>query len=579
MSNHDTFKLSLDFEPQEEQLEQKENILYDNTEDNQTYNTINKGETTNTVPTSEVNMINIDMNIEKYYPYDNVNEIPELKIKDENLIMINKELKPLKPYIDILEKWDKEKEKSYDDLKFSQCKNCRVNKNTNFCIQCKKNFCPFCARNCKNNDHNIIMLEKMENDVKNAKEYLRKMIIKGIKTESPKEKSPTIYDLSQSHIAINKDDDFPTIKCDIPNDIELLISRIIGKNYINYIHYNNILECYNYISSKYESCFEKNCLLIHYDVKKWEEQSTKKNKEEEEDEEEEEEENGEKKKIQIFGEYFVENNKDKLFLIINNKRSKLVAKTKVDDDYLEVILVENSNNYITNLSCMFKKCKYLTGFNKFKGHDLVNFEYVTDISCMFKDCSKIEKLDLELFSSFQNIKNMENLFYGCKELKEIKYIQNWNTSEVTNMNGLFYGCQKLKDMNFLKYFKTNKVMQFIKMFSKCEALEIIPEIKDWNMEKAENLRGMFKKCIKLKEPPDVSNWNLKNVLNMSQMFSGCLALENSPDFSEIEFDNLENLNGMFKDCTNLKKKPKFKKWKFKKKGKLTYKNIFLITKK
>ena len=33
----------------------------------------------------------------------------------------------------------------------------------------------------------------------------------------------------------------------------ILIQKILGKNYINHFHYQNIKECYNYMKKKYES--------------------------------------------------------------------------------------------------------------------------------------------------------------------------------------------------------------------------------------------------------------------------------------------------------------------------------------
>ena len=133
----------------------------------------------------------------------------------------------------------------------------------------------------------------------------------------------------------------------------------------------------NDIKNKYVECFEKNCLIIYYDIYKWQALNEKQNEEEEdeeeEDDEEEEEENNEEddddnnnNKIHIFGNDFVTNNRNKLFLIVNNKKSKLKSKIKVDENYLEVILVQNSNNYNKDLICMFEKCKYLMGFNLFK---------------------------------------------------------------------------------------------------------------------------------------------------------------------------------------------------------------------
>ena len=544
--------------------------------ENPGFSTIKKEESTYGVPTSERNMAN-DINIKGYYPYEKSREIPEIKLKDENYFKFNTEIKEISSYLETLEEI-----KEFDDSIFNKCVE-HKQIYTDFCNNCNKNLCQNCKNNCLQNHHVIINLEGMKTEIKNKKNFLIKMLIKGQNKEAPKEKSQYIYNLTKSQFIENMDDDFPHIKCDIPNNIELLIDRIIGKDYINYFHYKNIIDCYNYIKNKYAECFGKDCLLIYYDIERWQVQRDQLNEEEEEDDDEENEEEDDddnRKKIQIFGNDFVTRYRDRLFLIINKKKSELKSKIKVDDDYLEVILVKNSDNYIIkDLSCMFEKCKYLLGFKKFNDHNFIRFESVEDISCMFKGCSETKELDLEFLHLLKNIKNMKNLFCGCKELVKIENITDWNTSQVTNMEGIFNGCQQLTNMNFIKDFKTNNVTNFKEMFSNCKALKIIPEIENWIMDKAKNLEGMFKECNKLIGLPDISNWRLNNVESMSQMFFGCDKLEWSPDFSKVNFEHLENINEMFRGCSSLRKRPKYKKWKIKNKGNLSDENIFLGCKK
>ena len=130
--------------------------------------------------------------------------------------------------------------------------------------------------------------------------------------------------------------------------------------------------------------------------------------------------------IQIFGDNFVKNNKDKLFLIINNHYSELISTKKIlKDDYLEVILVQKSDIKITNLSYMFQECIYLNNFEKFKFHDLIDFNDVEDISYMFNKCNVIKELNLNLFGSFKKVKSMEGTFSKCTLLKKINGMDKW----------------------------------------------------------------------------------------------------------------------------------------------------------
>ena len=265
--------------------------------------------------------------------------------------------------------------------------------------------------------------------------------------------------------------------------------------------------------------------------------------------------------IRIFGDDFVENNRDKLSLIINNIYSDhLIPKTKIKDNYLEVILIQNSEeDEIKDLSCIFQDCVCLKNFEEYKGHKSINFQDVEDISYMFNGCTEIETLDLILFSPFENITKMESVFSECRNLTKIIGFDQWDTNKVKAMASMFNGCEQLEKINGLKRFETKNVTDFSEMFCNCEKLISISDIKDWNMEKAENLKGMFKNCANLKDLKYIS-WEPKNIKNTEEMFSGCKLLENFPDFSNWNMKNVENINEMFKDCSSSKNLPDISKW-------------------
>ena len=135
------------------------------------------------------------------------------------------------------------------------------------------------------------MNERKNNDILTAKIDISRVIEKKFKEREKdilKEKSQKVYKLTNTDIEENQID----IKEDIEayfrtNDI-LLIARIIAKDYINYFHFQNILECYRYIVNRFLNLLDENCLKIIYDVPN----------------------NDEKKKIQIFNQTFVKNNEN-----------------------------------------------------------------------------------------------------------------------------------------------------------------------------------------------------------------------------------------------------------------------------
>ena len=157
--------------------------------------------------------------------------------------------------------------------------------------------------------------------------------------------------------------------------------------------------------------------------------------------------------IQIFGDDFVENNRDKFKLIINNEYSDLKSTTIIKDKYLEIILVQKSKTIIQD------------------------FNNVENINFMFNGCTEIKKLDLTLFGSFENVINMDSVFSECNNLIEIKGIELWNTVKVKIMASMFNGCEKFERINGIENFNTQNVIDFSEMFCNCQGLVIIQEIE------------------------------------------------------------------------------------------------------
>ena len=520
-----------------------------------TLNTIHEKTTTTGLNTSEVpyvqeivNNINNIKGIDgKVLPYPDLEEIPEVKIKNEEYLKseVKSEVK-ISDYFNRIN-IDNNNNKFYDKT-YNLCNNCHVNNNVYYCHNCKKNLCNECHENIDICDHismDIIELGEFSNKADIAKKNIREMINKiniifmRPKQEKAKEQLQKIYDEKDLDIDQNKKEiDNPIDSYKKTDDIKL-IERIIGANYINYFHYINIFECEQYLKNIYDICFNKCCLKIKYkDLQIGD-------------------------KIQIFGDDFVKNNKDKLFLIINNRKSELISTKIIKDNYLEVILVQKSEVKVTNLSYMFQNCIHLDNFEEYKFHDLIDFDYVENISFLFNKCIRIEELNLELFGTFEKVKSMEETFSECILLKKIIGLDKWNTTNVETMAGMFKECSELFNIEGIEKFNTQNVKDFSEMFYKCETLKSIPDISNWNMGKAETLYGMFKECKSLEESPKISNWNrtIKYVTTMKEMFNGCSKLKSLPDFSHWDMSKVENIAEMFKGCRAVKSFPDYSKWK------------------
>ena len=122
-------------------------------------------------------------------------------------------------------------------------------------------------------------------------------------------------------------------------------------------------------------------------------------------------------KQNIFGKYFVENNSNNISLIINGKKSPLVAEYSLKKGENNVTLCLRNN--LTNLSYMFYFCKSLYNIEELK---FLNTENVTDFSFMFR----------------------------CVEITDIKPLEKWNTSNSESFSDMFFGCDLLTNINPLK---------------------------------------------------------------------------------------------------------------------------------
>ena len=118
-----------------------------------------------------------------------------------------------------------------------------------------------------------------------------------------------------------------------------------------------------------------------------------------------------KENIKIFGEKFVENNRNICKIIIDNKEYEISVKY-------------NIKNYNKN-----KLEIKLKGINK-----------INDMSDMFANCSSL--LSLPDISKWNNnkVNDMSHMFYGCSSLLSLPDISKWNINNVNNMSDMFADC-------------------------------------------------------------------------------------------------------------------------------------------
>ena len=202
------------------------------------------------------------------------------------------------------------------------------------------------------------------------------------------------------------------------------------------------------------------------------------------------------KKIKIFGDKFVEKNKNICKILINGKINELCSHIEINN-----ISLNNDNTFQI----------ILLGLNN-----------IVDASYLFDSCSSLISLpDISKWDT-KNIEDMSYLFCNCSNLSYISGdISNWNTSKVIDMNSLFYFCLELKSLPDLSNWDTSKVKDMSYMFYDCRSLTSLPGISNWKTNNVEKMNFMFYKCSLLKPFPDISKWDYSNVKEKKGMLYEC----------------------------------------------------------
>ena len=246
--------------------------------------------------------------------------------------------------------------------------------------------------------------------------------------------------------------------------------------------------------------------------------------------------------IKLFGGDFVENNKGKCKIKINDTETELCT-----------------NYMIKNSEKMLKvKLKLNTT--------------ITDMSLMFQGCSSLLSLEGISQAQTENVSNMRGMFSGCSSLKSLEGISKWKTSNVTDMSFMFHECSSLSSLEGISKWQTGNVTNMSYMFYECTSLSSLEGISKWQTGNVTNMNGMFSGCSLLLNLDGISKWNTGNVTDMSYMFKGCFSLSSLDGISKWKTGSVINMNGMFRECSTLSSADTISGWEI---GKTTkVKDIF-----
>ena len=211
--------------------------------------------------------------------------------------------------------------------------------------------------------------------------------------------------------------------------------------------------------------------------------------------------------IKLFGYWFVNNNKENCFLIIEKKIFDLVSDIILDDIFKD-FKGFNDESIILNVKLIEKKDKLMN-----------------NISFMFQEISTLSSdTNFNEFNT-ENIKYMNGLFYNCSSNNELPDISNFNTKNVVNMSYMFYNCNSLYSLPDISKWNTEKLLDASHMFQNCGSLWSLPDISKWNMNNVNKINEMFKNCEMLNNWPKLSRWKFKEDAERDNIFQGCILLD------------------------------------------------------
>ena len=253
------------------------------------------------------------------------------------------------------------------------------------------------------------------------------------------------------------------------------------------------------------------------------------------------------KEINIFGEKFVSNNRNRCKIIYNNREYELKSKFKMHQKKNLKIKLKIISN-LTNMKGMFYQCINLISLPDIH---LIDTSKVKDMSFLFYGCRYLQSLpDISQWNT-SNVTNMNSLFSNCNNLESLPDLSKWNTNKVEYMNSLFYNCNSLNSLPDISKWYTNNVKYMNSLFYNCYSIKSLPDISKWNIINVKEINSFFFHCTSLKSLPDISKWNTNNIYKMNSLFSECSALKFLPDLSQWNISHVNELKHLFYYCSSL----------------------------
>ena len=473
------------------------------------------------------------INDKKSYYCEHCDKFPRVNSEDDNNLKVRCVNKDCGNDFDTMLNNRKTLEKKEEE-ELKKKYGCKKHNNKQFAFFCTKceNLCEDCYKSHNNQGHSDkdkqFDFKKLDEEIKVKETYINEFFYKyGIFDQNEKKEMESKVN-DNFTIVIRKEvikDNSKYLKI---KDLYYII-LYNKENFPNYTHYLNIEEIYYFLLDKLEIVYEYKFLS----------EKEKANR-----------------KINIFGEKFVENNKNNCRLVINGEKLDLCDKLDLCEKYgydeqeeseLNILLIKEKS--IENMSEMFSLCHCL---REVKVKNQWEMDNTTDINSMFFECENLKHFKASQWPTFK-VKNFSKMFYNCKSLKEISERDGtFDTSNVENLKEMFYGCELLKKLVGISEWKTDNVIDVSSMFYNCKQLEKI-NLSKWILQKVKYLNKMFEGCESLKTITFNKKIDSSEIIRMDYMFAGCKNLDELSGLSSFNTGNVMFMNNMFQNCSSLKR--------------------------
>ena len=464
---------------------------------------------------------------EKSYHCKKCKEFPLLKLEDDSKVSIKCQCGSIETDLDGIKNYIIRIEK--DELqKIFRCQKPEHENQpySSFCNICK-NLCEKClqSHNIQGNrvEHKIYSFEEEDEKIKKEKSSIDKFFDEYNINEKTEKKTQTILNMNNSLVLRQekKIDYLKYIKVKQLYDVICDCKR----QFPHYNHYLNIREINYYLLDKLE---------IHYkylnEMDKIEIRPI----------------------INIFGKKFVENNKDKCYLIIKGKELQLNDQYQLEKDQSELIIYLVQEKPIENMSEMFSECHCLSSLT-FNKQWLMS--KITDMSSMFFECNNLKHFNGSYLDTSE-VENFSKMFYNCKSLKDKDLNVDFNTERAKNLRAMFYGCELLeKKLEGISKWVTINVIDMSFMFAECKKLKDLSDLSSFITGNVNFMNNMFQNCSNLEEIKGLSKWDTKEVIFMNDMFQNCRNIKTFVDIFKWETKDVQSFNEMFDGCNREIEKP------------------------